>query len=131
MLAVIITGAIFLPVFVSTQEKDKYGLNLTAEKTKLLTLGISKQTPETLAATIVTTVLMFVGTIFFLLVLYAGLTWMTAGGSSEKVTKAKSMLETAIIGLLIVAASYAISTFVFERLTTVPEEPAAPTSTSP
>jgi hypothetical protein len=72
--------------------------------------------------------LMFVGTIFFLLVLYAGLTWMTAGGGSEKVMKAKTMLETAVIGLLIVAASYAISTYVFERLTAVPEETATTTA---
>lgn len=127
MLALVILGAIMLPVFVGAQGKDKYGLNLTAEKTKLLTLGISKQTPETLASTIVTTLLMFVGTIFFLLVLYAGLTWMTAGGTVEKVNKAKSMLETAIIGLLIVAASYAISTFVFERLTAAPAETATTT----
>ncbi len=121
-----------MPVFVGAQGEmnDKYGLDKTANKTKLPTLGISKQTPETLANTIVTTVLMFVGTIFFLLVLYAGLSWMTAGGSSEKVNKAKMMLETAVIGLLIVAASYAISIFVFERLTTPPEVTAPATSTA-
>ena len=121
LLGFVIAGAIFLPIFVLAA--DKYGLDKTADKTKLKTLGISNQTPETLASTIVNTVLMFVGTIFFLLVLYAGITWMTARGSSEKVNEAKVMLETAVVGLIIVAASYAISTYVFERLATPPETP--------
>jgi len=42
---------------------------------------------------------------------------MTAFGSSEKADKAKSILEHAAIGLVIVLAAYAISTFVFSSLT--------------
>lgn len=122
-------GAIITPIFAFAQDtqKDKYGAFETAKRTRLLNLGISKTTPESLAQTVVSALLMFIGTIFFLLVLYAGLTWMTARGSSETVTRAKGILMMAITGLLIVAASYAISTFVFERLTTVPEETATTT----
>lgn len=112
---VVIIGVILLlPCFVSAE--DKYGLTDTARKTKLMGMTISKSSPEALAAQIVTVVLGFVGTVFFILVLYGGITWMTAMGSSEKVTQAKNILQTAFIGLVIVAASYALATFIFSRL---------------
>lgn len=101
----------------SAVEKDAYGLEKTAGGTDLPALSISKGTPQSLAETIVKRVLFFVGTIFFLLVLYAGISWMTAGGSTEKVNTAKTILETAIIGLIVIIASYAISTYVFQRFT--------------
>ncbi len=57
-------------------------------------------------------VLGFTGTVFFILVLYAGFTWMTAGGNSETVTKAQGILKDAIIGLVIVLSAYAITKFI-------------------
>lgn len=120
IIAVIILGVIFgLSGFVFASA-DKYGIDKTYEKSKLANVGISNTTPESLAASVVTVVLGFVGTIFFLLVLYGGITWMMAMGSQEKVTKAKSILEMAIIGMVIVAASYAISTYIFSRLMGAP-----------
>lgn len=107
---------ILLPCFVVAQ--DKYGLTETARKTRLINLSISKSNPEALIAQVITLILGFVATIFFVLVLYGGITWMTAMGSDEKISKAKNILQTSIIGLIIVAASYAISTFIFDRLTT-------------
>lgn len=109
-------------------DKDKYGLQQTARGTDLPALSISKGTPETLAELIVKRVLFFVGTIFFLLILYAGIMWMTAAGSTEKVTTAKQILETAIIGLVIVTASYAIANYVFERFTGVQQEETSATT---
>lgn len=55
--------------------------------------------------------------LFFGMMLFAGYNWMTAMGDSEKVTKAKDTLITASIGLVIVLAAYAITTFVFSSLT--------------
>jgi len=110
-----------MPCFIFAQDevtRDRYGLQETANKTVLSSMPISKGAPEDLVAQIVNNVLLFVGTIFFLIILYAGISWMTARGQAEKVNKAKGILETAIIGLIIVAASYAISTFIFSRLAT-------------
>jgi hypothetical protein len=56
-------------------------------------------------------VLGFVGTIFFVLTVYAGITWMTAQGNAEKVEQAQGILRTAVIGLIIVLAAYSITTF--------------------
>jgi hypothetical protein len=43
---------------------------------------------------------------------------MKARGNQTAVDKSKSMMEAAVIGLIIVMASYAISRFVFQGLTT-------------
>jgi hypothetical protein len=54
--------------------------------------------------------------VFFGLVLYAGLRWMTARGNEEFTQKAKVVLETAITGLVIVMGAYGITVFIFGRL---------------
>lgn len=54
--------------------------------------------------------------IFLILIIIAGYTWMTAGGNEEQVSKAKKNLKNAIIGVIIVLGSYAITWFVFEYL---------------
>lgn len=57
------------------------------------------------------------GVIFLILAVYAGFLWMTASGNEEKVQKAIGVLRTAIIGLVITLAAYAISVFVVDQLT--------------
>jgi len=113
--------AAFLFFFISSvsAQEDKYGLDKTSGRTPLVSLSLSKGTPQTLAQSIVSIALMFVGTVFFGLVLYAGFKWMMARGAEQEITKAKEILEMAVIGLLIVAASYAISTLIFNRLSGV------------
>lgn len=63
--------------------------------------------------------LAFLGTLFFVLMIYAGWLWLTAGGNEERVTKAKSILTQATIGVLIVFAAYAII-FVIINVTSGP-----------
>lgn len=58
----------------------------------------------------------FLGIVFLVLTLYAGFLWMTAQGDDSKVKKAKDMLTQAIIGLIIIVAAYAISSFVMGSL---------------
>lgn len=116
----VVTAVLCAPFFVYAQDAKevKYGLWDTARGTKLPALAISDSSPERVAGLVVQTVLGLTGVVFFLLMLYAGITWMTAMGSSEKVNSAKTMMETAVIGMIIVAASYAIATFVFTKLST-------------
>ncbi len=54
--------------------------------------------------------------IFFGLTVYAGLRWVTARGQENLIEKAKSTMEQAIIGLIIVVLSYAIANFVISRV---------------
>jgi len=54
----------------------------------------------------------FAGVIMLVIVVYAGILWMTAGGNTENVEKAKKLLRNAIIGLIIVLLAYIIVAFI-------------------
>jgi len=58
------------------------------------------------------------GIIFLAYLLLAGYSWMTAQGDEEKVTKAKDTIARAVIGVIVIVASYAISYFIFDKLLT-------------
>ena len=60
----------------------------------------------------------FLGISFVGLMIYAGFTWMLAGGNKEKVTKATSIIRGAVIGLAMVLAAYAITTFIYQSFLT-------------
>ncbi len=70
----------------------------------------------TSVGTVIKAALALVGTIFFVLTIYAGILWMTAAGEEEKVTKAKNIIIAAVIGLFIVMSAYAITAFVTAKL---------------
>lgn len=62
----------------------------------------------------------FVGVIFLGLTLYGGLIWMLARGNEQEIEKAKRLIESAVIGLAIVLAAYAITYFVIQRFAPAP-----------
>jgi len=68
---------------------------------------------DNITQTIINAVLSFLGVIFTIIIIYAGIKWMTAEGNPESITKAKGMLKNAVIGLIIVIAAYAISVAIF------------------
>ena len=86
--------------------------------------------PETIVALVIQTFLSFIGVIFLILMVYAGFLWMTAHGNEEQVTKAKSLITAAIIGLIIVVSAYAISYFVVKTLGTGTLSPTEPPAAS-
>jgi len=57
-----------------------------------------------------------VGVLFFALTVYAGVLWMTAHGESKQVDKAKDILTSSVIGLVIVISSYVLTNAVFNAL---------------
>ncbi len=115
LLLVVSIGLSFVPAIVSA---DKYGISDTRDATgDLLPESIldASSVPE-LIGKIIAAILSLLALVFFVLIFYAGIMWMTARGNSEAVTKAKDIMQSAVIGLLIVMGSYAISRFVFESL---------------
>ncbi len=66
---------------------------------------------------IINIVLGFVGIVLLVLLIYAGYLWMTSGGEADKVEQAKRIIRNAIIGLIIVVSSFAITTFILQQLT--------------
>ncbi|PKM89277.1 hypothetical protein CVU83_00445 [Candidatus Falkowbacteria bacterium HGW-Falkowbacteria-2] len=71
--------------------------------------------PETIG-TIVKAALSLLGIIFVVLIVYAGYNWMTASGNEESVSKAKKILTSAVIGLIIVLSAWGIWTFVLYNI---------------
>lgn len=67
-------------------------------------------------AVVIKAFLSILGILFLVLVILGGFYWMTAGGDEQKMTKAKDILKKAIIGLIIIVSSYAITAFVFKAL---------------
>ena len=63
-----------------------------------------------------TRVLGFIGSIALLVFIYGGVMFLISAGNSEKVQQAKQIIIGAVIGLVIVFASYAIIQFVFTAL---------------
>lgn len=93
---------------------DDYGLTAAAPK-DLTTSKLGNDIP-TIVGSVVGVGLSLLGVIFFLLILYAGILWMTALGNEKKADTAKSIMEAAGIGLMIVLAAYAITTFLFKNV---------------
>jgi len=95
------------------------------------TANTNSNTLAAAAGTVVASLLAFVGIIFFILIIYAGFLWMTAGGNEEKVTKAKAIMKNSLIGLLIVFAAAVIYALVSYLLTQAGLTPGDGTTTPP
>lgn len=91
------------------------GLNKTASEVDAFKTQTGKSYAgflQTKTGQIVGVVLSFVGVIFLGLMIYAGITWMTAAGNEQQVAKAKSLMINATIGIIVVFAAYAITSFI-------------------
>ncbi|MBI5794433.1 hypothetical protein HZA87_05155 [Candidatus Uhrbacteria bacterium] len=58
------------------------------------------------------------GILFLVLTVWAGVIYMTAAGDDTKIKKAKGMLVSSLIGLVIIIAAYALTKYVVDALTT-------------
>lgn len=56
------------------------------------------------------------GIVLVVLFIYSGYLWMTAQGNSGQVDTAKKNMTNATIGLIILASSYAITTFIISQI---------------
>jgi uncharacterized membrane protein len=79
-------------------------------------IGLGDENPVMIAAKLIRIALGFLGIIAVVLLILGGFKWMTAGGNEDKVSEAKRTIGQAIIGLLIILASYSIAQFVINSL---------------
>ena len=108
-LLVSLWGGLSLPVHAQTVVDP--GLQEIGEVTQLTATD-----PRVIAARIINIALGTLGIILLCIVLYAGFLWMTAGGDPKQVQRAKDMLRNAVIGVVIILCSWAIVTFILNRL---------------
>lgn len=122
MLAVLVVG-VFGGMFLlgdGAFAASDFGLKNAADATKVLKTGTSP-TAESVAKTIGTLMkpfLLLIGFVLFVFIVYAGAMWATSAGNDEKIGKAKKIIASAIIGLVIVMGAYFITTFVVTQITT-------------
>ncbi len=106
-----LSTALALLFTVSPALAQTFGLDATAQKAQYTETNI-----YSIISTGVSMLLGMAGLIFLVIMFYAGLRWMTARGDEERITKAKNAVFAAIIGFILVTASYGIATFVFSKL---------------
>lgn len=78
--------------------------------------ALEKTNALKIVSTVLNMMLSFIGVIFLISMIYGGFLWMTARGNDEQVNKAKNIMTTAVIGIVIIVLAYAISWFVLNRL---------------
>lgn len=88
-----------------------YGLSETAGAAKLSKVPIPQ-----LIGNVIGTALSMIAVVFFILMVYGGFLWMTAHGNNDMVKKAQDTIIAAVIGIIIVLASYSITNFVFSSV---------------
>ena len=90
---------------------------------------------ENVVTLIFNTIITISGVIFLIMLLIGGIQYLTGAGNEETTGKAKKMMIDAIVGLIIVLASWAIGTWILGRLggtatTTAPASTPGSTSTT-
>lgn len=113
--ALILTSFLLLPVFVFAQGPN---LNEGLQEFLLQTNLGEKPLPEVIGR-IVRIVLSFLGLIAVIIIIVGGFQWMTSGGNEEKIGKAKKLMLSGIIGLVIIVLAYAIASFIISKITEI------------
>lgn len=79
-------------------------------------IGLTTQDVRVTIANIIRVALGLLGIVAVIIILYAGVIWMTAQGDKTKTDKSKKLMTEGVIGLAIILAAYAITSFVINSL---------------
>lgn len=74
---------------------------------------------STVVGQMISVILGLSGILFLCLMVYAGILYLTSNGEEAGVKKAKKLITSSIVGIIIVMASYAITAYVVAALTSV------------
>ncbi len=120
--AIVGIGSAFALQFVSkgahAQSKALQNLNASLGATSSAAGIQTTKDLATLVGSFIAAALGLLGVVLVVLIVYAGFIWMTAQGNEEKIKKAKGMITSAVIGIIIIFAAYAITQFVVGALST-------------
>lgn len=78
--------------------------------------------PRVVAARVIKVLLGIVGTLFLAYTVYAGYLIMASAGDEEKITKGKSTLRTAIIGVVVTVSAYSLTALITRALLSTQED---------
>ncbi len=78
--------------------------------------GLGNVDPRVIIARIIRALLGFLGVVAVSIIIYGGVIWMTASGREASVEKAQKIIVNAVVGLVIILSSLAITQFIINRL---------------
>lgn len=90
------------------------GLNAVVKDTPLA----SKGDLSGFVGNFIKSIIGILGIVLVIMIIYGGITWMTAGGDTKKIDKAKDILKSSIIGLVICLSAYIITYAVIKGIAT-------------
>jgi len=104
-------------------------LNTGLEKTANAA-GLPKtESIATIIGQVIYAILGFLGVVFIVLLIYGGFLRMTAQGDSNKIKQSMGIITSAVVGVIIILASYSITSFVLSSIgASVGEGGAEPTN---
>lgn len=100
------------PIVEEEESLLRQGLNTSADYAGLQTEG----TVQSAVGKVVKVVLQFISFIFLIIVLFAGIIWMTAGGKPEVLKRSKSLLIHASIGLAVALMAYQVAAYAIRMI---------------
>jgi len=74
--------------------------------------GLGTEDVRTTISKVINAFMGLLGIVAVVIILLGGFKWMTAAGNEEKVSDAKKLILSGIIGLIIIMSAYAIAQFV-------------------
>ena len=102
-------GLATLALTASTLGGQAFATSNTISLTNLQPTGVNVATDAaTLIPNVVTIVFIVAAALTFAYLIYGAIKWITSGGEKSKVEEARNKITAAIIGLLILAATWAI-----------------------
>lgn len=118
---IIITILLTVSVFSFCNAKPNIGegTGIVGNQAGYDTKNVNDTTLSATVGKVIEAILALVGTIFFILTVYAGILWMTARGKDEQVEKATKIFQTSIIGLVVIVGAYSITHYVLKAVFSV------------
>ena len=110
VLFIVFIAVIFLLPDIALAQTDDLGINA------LEGVNLAQSDLKDLIANIINIALGFLGVLAVGLILYGGWVWMTSQGVAADVDRAKKIILNAVIGLIVILASYAIAQFVLRSI---------------
>ena len=107
--------SVFSPLQVLAQRKTLNDAQSSLE-TVIPSTGITEGNLDTQAATVVKGILVAMALVFFGLMVYSGIVWMTARGEEDRITKARETIIAAVIGLIVVVSAYAVTNLLVDKV---------------
>lgn len=79
-------------------------------------VNVQGDDPESFLGMVLKSIFSFLAVLFFLLIIYGGIIWMTAQGNENKIEQAKKIIIASTIGIAIIFTSYLVTVLIITLL---------------